>query len=253
MHLSLAPPPPMPPAAPTNLVATADFEQRHRPELDRQRERRGRLRIERSGRWEQRGRLSSPSGPTSTSYEDTGLDPEATWYYRVLAFNAEGDSAWSNVDGATTSGTGGGTAVAHGEIPVAGTVSGSYVDTQAAGGGVEAIQEIESGGKPSNRYTYLEHKWIFALPAGMSHTLVVEGGCTDGGDGDTFVFEVSPDGQNYVPIAGVAITPASGSASGALPGSPSGTVYIRVVDTDRSQGHRATDTVSIDHLYIVSQ
>lgn len=37
----------------------------------------------------------------ATSYSDTGLDPETTYYYRIRATNAGGDSAWS----ATTSDT----------------------------------------------------------------------------------------------------------------------------------------------------
>ena len=37
-----------------------------------------------------------------TTYSDTGLSPGATWYYRVAAYNATGDSAYSNTDSATT-------------------------------------------------------------------------------------------------------------------------------------------------------
>src|SRR5207302_9691012 len=53
----------------------------------------------------------SPAGPTSpplaavaagvTSYTDTGLAAGATYYYRVSASNAAGDSAFSNVASAT--------------------------------------------------------------------------------------------------------------------------------------------------------
>jgi hypothetical protein len=35
-----------------------------------------------------------------------------------------------------------------------------------------------------------------------------------------------------------------------LPGSLSGTVTIRVVDTDRTAGHQTLDTFSIDELWI---
>ncbi|MFH1370763.1 MAG: fibronectin type III domain-containing protein [Planctomycetota bacterium] len=37
-----------------------------------------------------------------TSYSDTGLAPSTTYYYRVLAYNTGGDSAYSNEDSATT-------------------------------------------------------------------------------------------------------------------------------------------------------
>lgn len=38
-----------------------------------------------------------------SSYNDVGLTEKTTYAYRVLAFNADGDSAYSNVDNATTS------------------------------------------------------------------------------------------------------------------------------------------------------
>ena len=35
-----------------------------------------------------------------------------------------------------------------------------------------------------------------------------------------------------------------------LPGDLSGTVYVRIVDTDHAAGNKSLDTVSIDHIYI---
>ncbi|MGH8034928.1 MAG: hypothetical protein ACREO9_06870, partial [Lysobacterales bacterium] len=40
----------------------------------------------------------------------------------------------------------------------------------------------------------------------------------------------------------------SGMQSGTIPAS--GTIYIRVTDTNRVAGHRTLDTVFVDHLYI---
>ena len=37
-----------------------------------------------------------------------------------------------------------------------------------------------------------------------------------------------------------------------LPGTLSGTVYVRVLDTDRSEGNNALDSLSVDFLSIVS-
>jgi hypothetical protein len=42
------------------------------------------------------------TGPNVTSYQDAGLAPWTTYYYRVRAYNASGNSAYSNVTSATT-------------------------------------------------------------------------------------------------------------------------------------------------------
>ncbi|HVG20246.1 MAG TPA: IPT/TIG domain-containing protein [Blastocatellia bacterium] len=41
-------------------------------------------------------------GPNTTTYSDTGLRSNRTYYYRVRAFNSGGNSAYSNVDSART-------------------------------------------------------------------------------------------------------------------------------------------------------
>ena len=42
------------------------------------------------------------TGADVTSYADSGLTPNTTYWYRVSATNASGDSAWSNIDSAMT-------------------------------------------------------------------------------------------------------------------------------------------------------
>ena len=44
----------------------------------------------------------NPDWPNTRTYVDTGLPPDTTVYYRVLAFNGEGPSAWSASASATT-------------------------------------------------------------------------------------------------------------------------------------------------------
>ena len=44
------------------------------------------------------------TGPDVTTYQDTGLSPTTTYYYRVFAINAGGDSPASNVGQASTGG-----------------------------------------------------------------------------------------------------------------------------------------------------
>jgi hypothetical protein len=142
---------------------------------------------------------------------------------------------------------------ANGEIPEAGTVIGSYLDTQVKNGVYEAIQEVESGGKPSNRYSYMEHKWTFDVPAGSAVTFFVKAYHTVNSEGDEFDFAWSIDDYDYTNLLRVTKTSDDGLyQSAALPPDVSGPVYIRVMDTDHTQGNRSLDTVYVDHMYIES-
>jgi PKD repeat protein len=141
--------------------------------------------------------------------------------------------------------------VATGEILVAGTVSGSYVDTQADGGAAESITERESGGKPDSRYTYLEHKWTFSVPAGGTSTsLYANAWAPASNDGDAFVFSYSTNDADYTSMFTVLATSDDGSYQTFDLSGVSGTVYVKVVDTDHSTGHREENTVYVDHLFI---
>ncbi len=140
---------------------------------------------------------------------------------------------------------------ATGEIPVAGTVSGSYEDTQANDGVVETIQERESGGKPDRRHTYLEHKWTFSVPAGGVSTIFYANAWAPvSDDGDQFQFYYSTDDSTYTLMFTVTDLDDNDSHEAFDLTGKSGNIYIQVVDTDRSPGHRTKDTVYVDHLYI---
>ena len=62
------------------------------------------------------------TGADTTSYTDNELAPSTTYYYQVLAFNANGDSGYSNISSATTLPDVAGTSVEVGSIVVS-TVS----------------------------------------------------------------------------------------------------------------------------------
>ena len=193
-------------------------------------------------------------GANVTSFQDTGLTASTTYDYRVRAINTGGNSAFSNTATATTNSPGQpGDATANQDIPVSGTVSGSYVDTEVSDDGYESITERESGGKPSNRYSFLEHKWAITVLPGTSFSFHVEAHRTTSNDGDNFVFAWSSDDQTYTDMVTVTKTVDDDIAETfALPNGLSGTVYIRVSDTDRTRGNRALDTISIDHMFVRS-
>ena len=142
--------------------------------------------------------------------------------------------------------------VANADIRVAGTVSGSYVDTQSDDNDHEAITERQSRGKPSSRHSYLEHKWTFNVPSGNIATFHVNA-YKSPNDEDDFVFAYSKDNSIYHNMVTVTKTSDDNKyQSCAILSTTAGTVYVRVVDTDRSVGNRSLDTIYVDDMYITS-
>ena len=141
---------------------------------------------------------------------------------------------------------------ANADIRVAGTVSGSYVYTQNNDDLCQAITERESGGKPSNRHSYLEHKWTFNIPSTGNMVFYVNAYKTANNE-DSFMFAYSKDDYNYENMLVVTKTNDDDTyLSCAMPNTTAGTVYVRVTDTDRSEGNKSLDTIYVDDMYITS-
>ncbi len=136
------------------------------------------------------------------------------------------------------------------DIPVAGAVSGTYLDTHNSDNVYESILERKSGGKPP-RYSYLEHKWTINVTGGATVTFLVEAHQTATSDGDNFVFAYSTDDVSYTDLVTVYST-SDQIYSASMPTSVSGTVYIRVLDTDQTPGNDIYDEVFIDEMYVES-
>ncbi|MEN8114154.1 MAG: immunoglobulin-like domain-containing protein, partial [Actinomycetota bacterium] len=133
------------------------------------------------------------------------------------------------------------------ETTVYGTVDGDFTATHEADGSTEVITEVQSGGKPSNRTSRLEHTWTipFSGGDGIVHLFA-------GATGESFDVEYSFNGATWYPMLTVIGTPAEQTFP--LPvGQPSGDLFIRVVDADRTAGETSLSTVSIDHLFVESQ
>jgi hypothetical protein len=115
----------------------------------------------------------------------------------------------------------------------------------------ESIRERTSGGKPNNRHSYLEHKWLFDVQPGMAQTFFANVWAPVSSDDDTFIFSYSSDDATYKDMFTVqANVDNSTYQTFTFPVTQSGTVYVKVVDTDQTPGNRAKDTVYVDHMFI---
>jgi hypothetical protein len=127
-----------------------------------------------------------------------------------------------------------------------GTVSGSYLATQQSDGQMQRLTEelYSAGGKKSR----LEHRWSFDLTGETSLEFQVTARHLTSGDPDNFQFQISVNGgAAWTPL--LTVTPASPlvQAQAVTLPSATGTVLVRVIDTDGSQDRRAA-AIDIDQL-----
>lgn len=138
------------------------------------------------------------------------------------------------------------------ESTLGGTVGGSYTLTLADETGAdsaESITERQSGGKPANRHSWLEHQWAFNIPAGQQAMLTVNAWHSDNSENDHFDFEFSSNGNTWLPMFTVNNGNTDANYYHDLTGT-SGTIYVRVTDTDQGKGNRSLDTVFVDYMVI---
>ncbi len=136
------------------------------------------------------------------------------------------------------------------DIPLSGTVSGSYLDTYESDGNCEEISEVLSG-RGSKAYSYLEHKWAINVTGGIRVTFCIMAHRSENTEGDSFSFSYSTDDVTYHDMLIVGST-SDILRTFELPGGTGGTVYIRVVDTDQTIKNKGLDTIYVDELYIKS-
>jgi hypothetical protein len=244
-------PPPPPPVAPSGLSASGVSETAIDLVWTDNASSETGYRLERSvanaGSFEQIADL----GVDANSYSDTGLSASTTYDYRVSAYNDFGTSGFDTTSGTTNDPPAFVDFTATSDTAMSGSVNGGYTNTFSDNGSSQSITERESGGKPANRHTYLEHRWNFNISAGVTVTVFANAWSNGSNDGDTFDFEYSLDGgNNFSHLFNVASTDPGNMPDFEIPGAPSGQIIVRVVDTDQGAGNREKNTVNIDHLYI---
>jgi len=242
---------PVPPAAPSGLTAVAaSASQINLSWVDNAGNETG-YRVERSLNGSSGWSTVATLGANSTSRNDTGLSANTKYYYRVFATNSAGDSVVSNTANATTNASSGFVEyTAQGQSTGEGSVSGGYSNTHADDGSVQSITEQQSGGNPRKRRSSLTHTWNFNITAGNTTTLSANAWSGGSSDGDSFQFQWSADGSSFTNAFVVSSQLTNNQQVAALPNNLSGTVYVRVIDTDNSQGNSTTDTVYVDYLVI---
>lgn len=251
-NTSSAATPEVPPTGPTNLLAMAvSASQIDLSWQDNSANEAG-FKVERSADGYEPWTEITVLPSNSSNFSDTPLSPGTTVYYRAYSFNSAGSSGPSNTAVATTEEQPQFIdQAAVQEAAMAGSASGSFVDTRVNDSVTEILTEQTSGGRPQKRYSFLEHKWMFQVQAGTSITLFANVWAPVSTEGDTFVFSYSTDDENYIDM----FTVSADSDDNIyqlypLPAHFSGTVYIRVTDTLRSAGNYDRDTLYLDHLFI---
>ncbi len=192
------------------------------------------------------------ASPTTNSYSDTGLEASTTYYYTVTAVDTAGNEGTASDEAnGTTDEASAVQDFANQDIPVSGTVSEDYTYTHDSDNTSESITEVSTRGRPSSRYSYLEHRWTIDVAGGTKVTFNVEAYHNANTENDHFEFAYSTDGSTYTDMLTVTKTEDDDTLQTCeLSETLSGTVYIRVVDTDQTGGRTALDAIYIDQMYI---
>jgi hypothetical protein len=134
-----------------------------------------------------------------------------------------------------------------------GSVSGGLETLLASDDTSQQLTEVHTGGPPPTRISRLDHSWTFDVSRGEIMTFHLEARRTDNSEGDDFAFSYSTDGgTTFHPLVVVASTTDTNHEV-ELPNTISGTVIVRVVDTDRSTGNGSTESLFVDRMFIRSE
>jgi hypothetical protein len=183
-------------------------------------------------------------------YADNNL-ASGDYSYYVVVFNSQGSDSTAPTAPLTIDLPR--IAVATSESTFSGSVtSGSYLSTQQVSGS-ETLSEQHSGGRPNRRVSSLDHEWtVSGVTPGSSVTVEVSASAPNNSEGDYFRFLYSVNGGTEAVLGTLAAGTGENNFTAELPGTTSGTVFIRVEDTDRTVGAGNMDTVSISRIRVVS-
>ena len=140
--------------------------------------------------------------------------------------------------------------VATSENAISSTViANDFASTAVADGVVETIEEERTGGKPSSRKSFMDHRWTF-VGVNAAQSFYLTASRPNNSEGDDFEFQYSSDsGETWESLATIT-TPSLTLYPVALPSAISGTIQVRVIDTDPdTTGNGDRDSVNVDQMY----
>jgi len=133
------------------------------------------------------------------------------------------------------------------EVTTYGTRTGSFANTTASDNSYESLKEVVSG-----KTSVLEHTWTFSISGGTTRLFSVEAYKT--GTEDNFKFQYSTNGSTWTDMLTVTKTSDDNTPQTYnMPDGITGTVYIRVLDTNRANNKKVLDTIFVDHMFIRCQ
>jgi len=131
--------------------------------------------------------------------------------------------------------------------------AGSFVATHQSDDAAEELREMVTSGSPKSRKSLLDHVWRFDVAGGHNYQLAVEAWHTPNSEHDDFVFSFSRDDQGYTPLVTVSSVADDDSVQlAAFPVDASGTLYVRVEDTNETAGAKLPDSLFVDYLAVLS-
>jgi hypothetical protein len=193
---------------------------------------------------------------SGTAHTASGLAAETLYTYVVEARDQSGNTTLSSGSASATTDAPPPPPpyvdyVSTSETLMAGTVSGTHAATHSNDGSAENITERESGGKKSNRYSYLEHRWNFNVSSGAQVTVVAQAWRSGSNGSESFDLEYSLNGgSSFSYLMNISSTSSANEQSADIPGAPAGSIILRVNDKYRSSANQSLSSFNVDHLYI---
>jgi len=190
---------------------------------------------------------------SGTAYTATGLAADTQYTFTVSAQDQSGNETSPSVPASATTDAPPPWVdyLSSSETAVAGSVNSTHMATHSSNGAAEAITERESGGKPKNRHTYLEHRWNFNVSAGATITVYAQAWKSGSNSAESFNLEYSTNnGSSYSSLMNISSTSSSNVQSANISDTSGGAIILRVNDNHQASGDRNKSTFHVDHLYI---